>query len=94
MSFLSKLFSKSPVPEPVGSPVRIAEVEATLQRLRPMLRADGGDVRLISVSETGVVELAWQGACAHCSVSDQTLSAGLEPALQSDHSWVSEVRIS
>ena len=72
---------------------RIAEVEATLERLRPLLRADGGDVRLVSISTEGLVELAWQGACAHCAVSDQTLTAGLEPALRADHNWVREVVI-
>lgn len=93
MSFLSRIFSRPLPPEPSGDATRIAEVEATLTRLRPMLQADGGDVRLVSVSEDGEVLLAWQGACAHCAVSHDTLGLGLAPALKADHEWVSEVRI-
>ena len=93
MSFLSRIFSRAPEPEPAGDALRIAAVEATLQRLRPILHADGGDVRLIAVSDAGEIRLAWKGACAHCAVSSDTLELGLEPALRADHEWVSAVRI-
>ncbi len=93
MGFLSRIFSRSPDPEPTGDALQIAAVEATLQRLRPILHADGGDVRLVAVTREGTVELAWQGACAHCSVSSDTLGLGLEPALKADHDWVRDVVI-
>ncbi len=93
MSFLSRIFSREQPPEPEGDPVRIAEVEATLEQMRPMLRADGGDVRIVAITDEGLVELAWKGACAHCSVSEDTLGLGLTPALEAAHPWVREVRI-
>lgn len=93
MSFLSRIFSRPADPEPLGDATRIAEVEATLTRLRPMLHADGGDVRIVSISEDGEVLLAWQGACTHCAVSEDTLGLGLAPALQADHEWVRKVRV-
>jgi Fe-S cluster biogenesis protein NfuA len=58
-----------------------AKVEAAIDKIRPMLQADGGDVELISV-ENGIVKVRLRGACAGCPMSQMTLKNGIERALK------------
>lgn len=94
MSFLSRLFGRaSEPPTPAGDPLRVAEVEATLAGLRPLLALDGGDVELRAVHESGDVELRFRGACETCSISDQTIQGALEPRLREAHPWMRELLV-
>lgn len=56
-------------------------VEQALELCRPFLRRDGGDAKLVRVSEDGIVELRFQGTCLICPMSPLTLRAGLERAI-------------
>ena len=56
-------------------------VEQVLDEIRPALRADGGNVELLGVSEDGVVKLEMVGACAGCPMATMTLRAGIERLL-------------
>lgn len=58
------------------------EVEAVLDRLRPGLIADGGNVELVDIEGDGTVRLAMQGACATCPAQTATLRVGLEEPLR------------
>ena len=58
-------------------------VEKSLQKIRPMLQADGGDVELVDV-EDGIVKLRLQGACAGCPGAQMTLKMGVERQLKQD----------
>ncbi len=58
------------------------KVEAAIEKIRPMLQADGGNVELIDVSEDGVVQVRLQGACAGCPMSQMTLKNGIERILK------------
>ena len=57
------------------------KVEAAIEKIRPMLQADGGDVELVSV-ENGIVKVRLQGACAGCPMSQMTLKNGIEVRLK------------
>ena len=57
------------------------EVEEILERLRPMLLQDGGNVELVDI-EDGVVKLRLVGSCTSCSSSTMTLKMGIEKALK------------
>lgn len=57
------------------------KVESALETIRPYLKADGGDVELINISEDGVVEVRLTGACVGCPMSQMTLRAGVERAV-------------
>ena len=57
-------------------------VEATLDRLRPGLLRDGGNVELISVTADGTVKVEMQGRCATCPAQSATVRHALEPALK------------
>ena len=53
------------------------KVEEAINKIRPMLQADGGDVELVDVQE-GIVTVRLQGACAGCTMSQMTLKQGIE----------------
>jgi Fe-S cluster biogenesis protein NfuA len=59
------------------------KVKAALEKVRPMLQADGGDVELVDV-EDGVVKVRLQGACAGCPMSQMTLKNGIEKMLKEE----------
>ena len=60
------------------------KVEAALDKVRPSLKADGGDVQLIEVGEDGVVKVKLQGSCAGCPMSQMTLKMGIEKILKKE----------
>ena len=66
------------------------KVEAALQRVRPALLADGGDVQLIDAKD-GVVTVKLIGACAGCPMATMTLKTGIERALKEQVPEVKEV---
>jgi len=68
-----------------------AQVEEALEIVRPSLRADGGDVSLVNVTEDGVVELQLQGACHGCPMAMMTLKGGIERFLVGSVPGVKEV---
>ncbi len=66
------------------------KVEEVLNKIRPSLKADGGDVELIDVKE-GIVSVKLTGHCAHCPMSTMTLKNGIERILKEQISDVKEV---
>ena len=58
------------------------KVEAALQKVRPSLQADGGDVQLLDVNEDGVVKVKLTGACGTCPMAQMTLKLGIEKILK------------
>lgn len=56
------------------------QVESVVNKLRPYLQSDGGDVELIDVKD-GVVYVRMLGACMGCSMSDVTITNVIEFAL-------------
>jgi Fe-S cluster biogenesis protein NfuA len=66
------------------------EVLEVLDKLRPFLQRDGGDVELVDVEE-GVVKLKLMGACGSCPSSTITLKAGIERALVEEVDGITEV---
>ena len=57
------------------------KVKEAIDKIRPMLQADGGDVELVDV-DGGVVKVRLQGACAGCPMSQMTLKNGIERILK------------
>ncbi|MGL4522110.1 MAG: NifU family protein [Bacilli bacterium] len=66
------------------------QVEEVLDKLRPYLMRDGGDVELVDI-EDGIVKLRLMGACGTCPSSTITLKAGIERALLEEVPGVIEV---
>jgi Fe-S cluster biogenesis protein NfuA len=59
------------------------KVQEAIDKIRPALQADGGDVELVSY-EDGVVTVRLQGACAGCPMSQMTLKNGIERLLKQE----------
>jgi Fe-S cluster biogenesis protein NfuA len=66
------------------------KVQAVLDKVRPSLQADGGDVKLIEVKD-GVVKVKLTGACAGCPMSQMTLKNGIERIIKREIPEVKEV---
>lgn len=64
------------------SPMMREKVEQALEAVRPFLQADGGDVKLLDVSDDGVVVVRLTGACAGCPSAGMTLKMGVEEAIK------------
>ena len=63
------------------SPPDRATVEAVLEALRPSIKADGGDVELVDITDDGIVRVRFLGACIGCPSSQMTLRGGIEDNL-------------
>ena len=70
-------------PKRKESPVK-ERVQAALDKIRPALQADGGDVELVEVTDDGVVKVALQGACRGCPMSQLTLANGVERVIKQE----------
>jgi len=67
------------------------KVEAALNKIRPWLQEDGGDVELVEVTSEGVVKIRLTGACRGCPLSQMTLKVGIEKAIKEEVPEVKEV---
>jgi Fe-S cluster biogenesis protein NfuA len=67
------------------------KVQEALNKVRPQLQADGGDVELVEVNEEGQVKVRLTGACKGCPMSQMTLKMGIEKFLKQQVPEVSVV---
>lgn len=68
--------------EIVSPPALQERVEQALASLRPYLAADGGDIRLLEITEDLRVLVELQGSCADCSMMHMTMRGGVEQAVR------------
>lgn len=66
------------------------KIEAAINRMRPALQADGGDVELVEVND-GVVSVRLTGACGGCPMATMTLKNGIERIIREEVPEVKEV---
>lgn len=66
------------------------EVRDVLEKIRPYIQRDGGDVEFVRI-EDGVVTVRMLGACASCLSLDETLKIGIEATLMEEVDGVKEV---
>jgi len=66
------------------------QVEKALEKIRPMLQRDGGNVELVDV-QGSVVKVRLTGACHGCPMSQMTLKAGVERIVRQEVPEVTEV---
>lgn len=67
------------------------KVQSAIERVRPNLQADGGDVELVEVTDEGVVKVKLLGACHGCPMAQMTLKMGIQKYLQKEVPGVKEV---
>ncbi len=71
---------------------QIALIEQTLDKIRPFINRDGGDVRFVDFID-GIVYVELSGACEGCSLVNNTLSDGIEIILQEEVPGVIGVKL-
>ena len=70
-----------------------SEIEALIEsQIRPLLKIHGGGIRLIKVSDSGVAQLAFEGACRGCMLKSVTYALGVRQKLL-QHPSIKEVEI-
>lgn len=67
-------------------------VEKVLDKIRPYIQSDGGDISLVAVDEaSGVVKVTLSGACGTCPSSTATLKGGVERMIKQEIPEIKEV---
>lgn len=67
------------------------QVQKAIEKVRPGLQADGGDVELVDVTEDGIVKVKLTGACHGCPMAQMTLKMGIEKVIKQQVPSVKEV---
>ena len=70
----------------------VARIDRTINKIRPYIQQDGGDVELVDFKD-GVVTVRMLGACAGCMALDATLTEGIQAILLDEVPEVKEVRL-
>jgi len=60
------------------------KIEGALDSIRPYLQADGGNVKIVGLTEEMVLQIELTGNCSSCPMSTMTLKAGVEEAVKRD----------
>ncbi len=69
----------------------IKEIKKVIEKVRPYLQRDGGDIEYVDFKE-GIVYVRMLGACAGCAMIDSTLKDGVEQILMEEIPEVIEVK--
>lgn len=56
----------------------LSKVNAALDEIRPFLMNDGGNIRLVEITDDMIVRVELEGSCVECSVNQMTLKSGVE----------------
>ncbi len=67
------------------------KVKEIIEKIRPQLQMDGGDVELIEITDEGIVKVRLQGHCVGCMHAQQTLKFGIERAIKQFEPNIKEV---
>ncbi len=70
----------------------LERIEKTINKIRPYIQQDGGDVQLVDFKD-GVVTVRMMGACAGCMALDVTLTDGIQAILLDEIPEVKEVKL-
>ncbi len=67
------------------------KVRAALEKVKPWLKADGGDVELVDITDNNVVKVKLTGACGSCPMSRMTLKTGVGRVLKKEVPEIKDV---
>ncbi|PKQ70549.1 NifU family protein [Raineya orbicola] len=62
----------------------LEKVEKALNQIRPYLEADGGNVRILEITDNGILKLEFVGSCGNCPMSEMTFKAGIEATIRQE----------
>ena len=58
------------------------EVNNALDKIRPYLQNDGGDITLVDIEDDKIVKVRLEGTCTNCAVNQMTLKSGVEMTIE------------
>lgn len=67
---------------PAETSTALERIEAALDSIRPYLKSDGGDVRILEIVDDHILKLEFLGNCGSCPMSPMTFKAGVEEAIK------------
>jgi Fe-S cluster biogenesis protein NfuA len=62
----------------------LSKVENSLDKIRPFLEKDGGNIQVLGLNELGELRLEFLGTCSECSMSNLTFKNGIEENIKKD----------
>ena len=69
------------------------KVEESINQIRPYLEADGGNIKLVEVTDDNVVNVKLEGACGSCPMKQMTLKNGVEQAVKRELPEIKSVEL-
>jgi Fe-S cluster biogenesis protein NfuA len=69
----------------------LKRVNDVVSKLRPYLQSDGGDIKVLEITDNYVVKVKLMGACGNCPFSENTMKAGIEQALRKEIPEITDV---
>jgi Fe-S cluster biogenesis protein NfuA len=67
------------------------QIKSALDKIRPYLQQDGGDVEFVEYTDDNIVRVRLQGHCAGCPMSQMTVKNGIERLLKEEYPEVASV---
>jgi len=67
------------------------QIKEALEKIRPYLQRDGGDVEFVDYTDDGIVKVRLQGHCAGCPMSQMTVKNGIERLLKEEYPEIASV---
>ena len=61
----------------------LESIDAALDDIRPHLAVDGGNVKVVEITDDMCIKVQWMGSCETCNMSAMTMKAGVEQAIKS-----------
>ncbi|MFZ5552506.1 MAG: NifU family protein [Bacteroidota bacterium] len=59
-------------------------IESAIEKIRPYLQADGGNIELVEITKDNVARVRLLGACSSCAMSVMTMKAGVEETIRKE----------
>ena len=69
------------------------EVEACLDKIRPYIQHDGGDIELLGIDEHAIVYVAFRGACSGCMMAAADFQDGIKLLLMDEVENIRDVML-
>ncbi len=70
----------------------IKKIDSALDSIRPYLKSDGGDIKVVEVTDDMVAVVEFLGSCSSCKMSTMTFTAGVEEAIKKEVPEIKEIK--
>jgi len=71
----------------------LEQVDLGLEKIRPFLQSDGGDIKIVDLSDEGVLTLEFLGNCSSCNMSNMTFKSAIEENVLNNSPEITSVEV-